>query len=72
MTIISAILFLFIIYVGFEPKPTVIHTKLFPLFDSREYHDLEKQIDTKNRVLLIGDEEDGLGIFIDQYIHERN
>lgn len=62
----------FFIYVGFEPKPTVTNTKLFPLFDSKEYHDLEKQIDSHNKVLLIGDEEDGIRIFIDQYITERN
>jgi hypothetical protein len=72
--IIAVFCFIFVgfLYLGSEPSATVKNTKLFPLFESKKYHKLEKKIDSANKVLLIGDDDDGLGIFIDQYVNERN
>lgn len=66
------LLFMLFLYLGSEPLATVKNTKLFPLFESKKYHQLEKKIDSESRVLLVGDDEDGLGVFIDQYINERD
>ena len=72
--LIGTLCLVFVIFItlGAEPSNTVKNTKLFPLFESSKYHLLEKDLDTNQKVLLLGDESDGLGIFVDQYVHERN
>lgn len=68
---LCAIAFLTSLIYGQEHDSTHSRSKLFNLFNHSNYNKIENKIDKNNRIILLGDQEDGIGIFINQFVNER-